>query len=54
MNFKANRKAIGAVAGIVIDEGVERFAYRKALFVIVQSGETVQILNDNKFKPKIW
>ncbi|CAN2039223.1 hypothetical protein GMMP15_1110010 [Candidatus Magnetomoraceae bacterium gMMP-15] len=51
MNFKADRKA---VAGIVLDKGVERFAYRKGLFVIVQSGEAVQILNNNKFKPKIW
>ncbi|CAN2042408.1 DUF3782 domain-containing protein [Candidatus Magnetomoraceae bacterium gMMP-15] len=50
----ADRKVIGAVAGIVIDEGVDKFAYRKGFFVIVQSGESVQILNDDKFKPKVW
>ncbi|CAN2039193.1 DUF3782 domain-containing protein [Candidatus Magnetomoraceae bacterium gMMP-15] len=50
----ADRKVIGAVAGIVIEDGVDKFAYRKGFFVIVQSGENVQILNDNKFKPKVW
>ncbi|CAN2042437.1 DUF3782 domain-containing protein [Candidatus Magnetomoraceae bacterium gMMP-15] len=50
----ADRKVIGAVAGIIIEEGVDKFAYRKGFFVIVQSGESVQILNDNKFKPKVW
>ncbi|CAN2044786.1 hypothetical protein GMMP13_1580030 [Candidatus Magnetomoraceae bacterium gMMP-13] len=50
----ADKKVIGAVAGIVIEKGVDRFAYKKGFFVIAQTGETVQILNDNKFKPKIW
>ena len=44
----------GAVAGIEIDFGVDRYAYRQGLFVIVQSGETVEIANDETFKPKIW
>ena len=47
-------KAIGAVAGIVIEEGADRYAYKKGLFVIAQSGETVTILNDDKFNPKTW
>jgi len=50
----SNRKVIGAVAGIVIEEGADRFAYRQGLFVIGQTGETVKILNDKTFKPKIW
>ncbi|HLC15872.1 MAG TPA: DUF3782 domain-containing protein [Thermodesulfovibrionia bacterium] len=49
-----DRKAVGAVAGIVIDKGAERYAYRKGFFVIAQSGETVKILNDEKFQPKTW
>jgi hypothetical protein len=49
-----NKKALGAVAGIVIDEGADRHAYRQGLFVIAQSGETVKILNDAKFEPKTW
>jgi hypothetical protein len=48
------KKAVGAVAGIVFDEGADRFAYRKGLFVIAQSGDAVKILNDKKFKPKTW
>ncbi len=50
----ADRKAIGAVAGIDIDEGADKFAYRQGFFVIGQTGETVEILNDGKFQPKVW
>ncbi len=52
-HFK-DRKIIGAVAGIVIDENADRYAYHKGLFVIGQTGETVNILNDEKFEPKVW
>ncbi len=48
----ADRIVIGAVAGIVIEEGVDRYAYKKGLFVIGQSGDTVNILNDEKFTPR--
>lgn len=48
------KKAVGAVAGIVIDEGADRYAYRQGLYVIAQSGEAVKILNDARFKPKTW
>lgn len=44
----------GAVAGIVIEEGVDRFAYREGLFVIAQAGDTVRLLNDGEFVPKAW
>jgi predicted AAA+ superfamily ATPase len=50
----ADRKVIGAVAGIVIDEDADKFAYRNGLFVIAQSGEVVTILNDAQFRPKQW
>ncbi len=50
----SDRKAVGAVAGIVINRGVDRFAYKNGLFVIAQSGETVKLLNDGKFSPKVW
>jgi len=40
----SDRKVIGAVAGIVIEEGADRFAYRQGLFVIGQTGETVKVL----------
>jgi hypothetical protein len=44
----------GAVAGIEIDQGVDRRAYQKGLFVIKPSGDTVTIVNDENFQPKTW
>jgi len=44
----------GAVAGMSIDEGVDRFAYKQGLFVLSQSGENIQFLNDEKFVPKAY
>ncbi|MGE0082924.1 MAG: hypothetical protein AB7S75_00745 [Desulfococcaceae bacterium] len=50
----AERKIVGAVAGIVMESDADKFAYRQGLFVIVQKGETVKIINDKKFTPKIF
>lgn len=47
-------KAVGAVAGIIIPKNVARYAYQQGFFIIAQSGETVTLLNDQKFKPKVW
>lgn len=44
----------GAVAGIEIDEGVDRYAYQQGLFVIKQTGDTVTLANDCKFQPMVW
>jgi hypothetical protein len=44
----------GAVAGIGIESGADRYAYRQGLFVLAQSGETVVILNDEQFQPRAW
>ena len=44
----------GAVAGIEIDRNASMYAYRKGLFVIRSSGDTVEIANDEKFKPISW
>ncbi|MDK2896868.1 MAG: hypothetical protein PWP04_988 [Candidatus Atribacteria bacterium] len=49
-----DRKVAGAVAGIVIEEDADKFAYRQGLFVITQTGETAQILNDDSFQPRLW
>lgn len=49
-----NKKALGAVAGMVVPSEVARYAYRKGLFVLAQSGETVIILNDEQFEPQVW
>lgn len=50
----ADRKILGAVAGIVIEHNVSRYAYQQGLFVIGQSGDAVRLLNDEKFRPKEW
>jgi hypothetical protein len=44
----------GAVAGIEIDEGIDRYAYQQGLFVIKQMGDTVAIANDTAFQPTAW
>ncbi|NEQ30959.1 MAG: hypothetical protein F6K04_08140 [Leptolyngbya sp. SIO4C5] len=44
----------GAVAAIEIDADVDRYAYRRGLFVIQQSGETVEIANGDAFSPAAW
>ncbi|TYQ31877.1 DUF3782 domain-containing protein [Pseudanabaena sp. UWO310] len=47
-------QAYGAVAGIEINEGIDRYAYRQGLFVIKPSGDSVAIANDEDFKPSYW
>lgn len=46
--------AMGAVAGMVVPQEVARYAYRKGLFVMAQSGDSVIILNDDSFQPQTW
>ena len=50
----ANGQVHGAVAGMRIEEGADRYAYRQGLFVLAQTGDTVKILNDAQFQPKTW
>jgi hypothetical protein len=50
----AQNQLYGAVAGIIIDEGADRYAYRQGLFVLAQSGETIALLNNDEFQPKAW
>jgi hypothetical protein len=50
-----NQKQLyGAVAGIELEEGAAKYAYRQGLFVLTQSGESVAILNSAEFQPKVW
>ncbi len=44
----------GAVAGIEIEESADIYAYRQGLFVLAQSGETMDILNSDDFEAKVW
>jgi hypothetical protein len=50
----ADKRLHGAVAGMRIEDGAAAFAYRQGLFVIAQTGDSVGILNDAKFAPKVW
>jgi hypothetical protein len=46
-------KIYGAMIGIKIEEGVDKFAYRQGLFVLKIGGEgMLKLLNDADFKPK--
>ena len=46
-------KIYGAVAGLEMVEGADRYAYKQGLFVLAVEGEgLVQMKNDAKFNPK--
>ncbi|MBF8274490.1 MAG: hypothetical protein HW380_3595, partial [Magnetococcales bacterium] len=47
-------RVMGAVAGILIDSDVDKFAMNEGLFVIVQSGDSVKLANDGEFVPRTW
>ncbi|MEB3161031.1 MAG: DUF3782 domain-containing protein [Synechocystis sp.] len=46
--------ALGAVVAMVVANEVADYAYRHGLFVLVQSGDNVVILNDAGFTPQVW
>lgn len=50
----ADKRAFGAIAAMVMPDDVAKYAYRKGFFVLAQQGESVIILNDEKFKPMVW
>jgi len=45
---------VGAVAGMLIESDADKYAYRQGLYVLKQKGTIVEIVNDDKFKPKEW
>jgi len=47
-------RAMGAIAGMVVPKDVARYGYRRGLFILAQSGDTVIILNDDNFRPRQW
>jgi hypothetical protein len=50
----ANHKLYGAVAAIEFLDTIDRYAYQKGLFVIRQCGDSVEIANDQTFRPRTW
>jgi hypothetical protein len=50
-----NRSLLGAVAGTIINNDTIKYAQKNGLFVLVQSGESVKIVDiPEGFKPGIW
>ena len=50
----ADMQRYGAVAGIGIESGADRYAYRRGLFVMAQSDDDIIILNDLNFQHQVW
>jgi hypothetical protein len=48
------RRYLGAVAGAVVDREVIEYANRHGLYVIIPSGDTVEIEIPEGFKPRTW
>ena len=49
------RILLSAVAGMIVGEGVDKYAEIRGLFVLKPSGDTIKIVNDKKtFKPREW
>ncbi|MEW6686093.1 MAG: DUF3782 domain-containing protein [Candidatus Edwardsbacteria bacterium] len=45
---------VGVVAGVRVPKLVKEYAEAKGLYVLAPSGETMEILNQKDFKPRIW
>jgi hypothetical protein len=44
----------GAVAGMIVSDDVARYAEQKGMFVLVPSGDTVEVANPKDFEPAVW
>lgn len=55
MPVAKGKTMLAGVAGMIIGEGVDRYAEKKGLFVLKPSGDTVDIVNNKEsFKPREW
>ena len=45
---------MGAVAGMIVENETDKYAYKQGLYVLRQKGNMVEIMNDDKFIPKEW
>ncbi|MFO8073636.1 MAG: DUF3782 domain-containing protein [Polyangia bacterium] len=50
----ASKRLMGAVAAMVLPDDVARFAEKRGLFVIGQSGEDAVLVNSESFEPRAW
>ncbi|GIV43666.1 MAG: hypothetical protein KatS3mg035_0789 [Bacteroidia bacterium] len=49
-----DKNVYGAVAYLKVEEEADKYAYRQGLFVIKATSESARIINDKKFKPKVF
>ncbi len=47
-------KMYGAVAGMIVNKEVERYAIKKGFYLVKPKGDSVEISNANDFKAKTW
>lgn len=50
----SDMKTYGAMGAMVVSNEVANYADQKGLFVITQNGDNMVIINNEKFKPKVW
>jgi len=48
----ADRKILGAVAGMTVEKSAMKLANNKGLLVLTPSGQTISVLNPKGFRPK--
>jgi len=49
-----NHRALGAVAAMVMSEGVKTYAHSQGLYVLCQSGESIEVSSPEGFNPRAW
>jgi hypothetical protein len=49
-----DKRAMGAVTGMVIPDNVAAYAYKQGFYVIAQSGDHLLIRNGEGFRPRVW
>ena len=49
-----DKRAMGAVTGMVIPDNVAAYAYKQGFYVIAQSGDHLLIRNGEDFRPRVW
>lgn len=49
-----NHRALGAVAAMVISDGVKNYAHKQGLYVLCQNGDSVEVSSPTNFSPKAW
>lgn len=53
--FAKGKTLLAGVAGMIVGNGVDKYAEKNGLFVLKPSGDTVKIVNDEKtFRPREW